>query len=82
MFLALLQVLLPHWGDLSIDDVRSDDSGGGVIIDAAVTATEGVCPRCGLRAGALLYEPLSSCWHIEDRRGQRASPAHTNLWHR
>jgi transposase len=34
-------------GGLSIDDVRSDDSGGGVIIDAAVASEEGVCPRCG-----------------------------------
>jgi transposase len=32
---------------LSIDDVRSDDTGGGVIIDAAVASTGGVCPRCG-----------------------------------
>jgi transposase len=34
-------------GGLSIDDVCSDDSGGGVIIDAAVAAAEGVCPGCG-----------------------------------
>lgn len=40
-------VLLPHLGGLSIDDVRSDDSGGEVIIEAAVASEEGVCPRCG-----------------------------------
>jgi transposase len=34
-------------GGLSIDDVRSKDSSGRVIIEAAVAAAEGVCPRCG-----------------------------------
>jgi transposase len=38
---------LPHLGGLLNDDVRSDDSSGRVIIDAAVAAAEGICPRCG-----------------------------------
>ena len=38
---------MPHLGGLSIDDVRSDDWGGGVIIEAAVASEGAVCPRCG-----------------------------------